>query len=437
MTDPDFDCVVVGSRCAGAPLATHLARAGVRVLVLESKKLPCDQPMSTHVIQTRGMDYIDALGIGDRVRRLSPPLHVMRMQLGGYARDVRFLEGRSAHCLRRSVLDPILQENAIAAGAVLRDESPVMDLLRDGERVTGVEVLRGGKRERITARLVVGADGRHSTVAKLARAEEYCGYDGPRGGYWAYWPMPREWRDEAPYSLFDMYLGFERDAVRFVFHTDGDLLLIGTLPSRDQMARFSANHEEEYAKDLAASAVTAPLIAGRKPVGRVLGMKKARFGFRTPVGPGWALVGDAGLHKDPTPGNGITDALRDASALAQAIVDGSERALARYWRRRDVESIELFRQSEDMGSPGYDNPFNALVWEHLHDPLVAHRLALAADRRVLPYEVVPPMKAMGWLGRALLQGRFGVVPFFVEGSKRTRDVQREHAHRKKLLDAIS
>jgi flavin-dependent dehydrogenase len=437
MADPDFDCVVVGARCAGAPLATHLARAGVRVLLLESKKLPCDQPMSTHVIQTRGMDYIDALGVGARVRGLSPPLRVIRMELGGRPHDVHFVEGRSAHCLRRTVLDPILQENAIAAGAVLRDETPVTGLVRDGARVTGVEVLRNRKRERITARMVIGADGRNSTVAKHVGAEEYFGYDSPRGGYWAYWPVPREWTEDAPYSLFDMYLGFEGDSARFVFHADGDLLLIGTLSPPERLARFGSNHEDAYIKELAASPVTGPLTAGRKPVGRVLGLKKARFAFRTPVGPGWALVGDAGLHKDPTPGNGITDALRDASALAAAIVDGSERAFARYWRRRDVESFELYRQAEDLGSPGYDNPFNALVWENLHDPIVAHRVALAADRRVLPYDVVPPMKALSWLGRALLHGRFDVVPFFVEGSKRTRDVQQEHAHRKLLLDAIS
>jgi flavin-dependent dehydrogenase len=313
----------------------------------------------------------------------------------------------------------------------------VSGLLRDGNRVTGVEVGRNGKLERITARIVVGADGRNSTVARLAGAEEYFGYDNTRGGYWAYWPAPAIWRTASPYSDFDFYLGFDREDLRFIFHTDGDLLLIGTTPPVERMRTWSRNFEASYLNDLAQNPITGPLVENSKPVGRILGLKKGRFGFKSAVGPGWALVGDAGLHKDPTPGNGITDALRDARSLADAIIDGSERALARYWRKRDVDSFELFRQAEDMGTPGFVNPLNSLIWKNMNDPEVAHRLSLSMDRRISPYGVISVSKMLKWMTKAVVRGNFEVVKPFLDAGKRGGEIRREFDARKKMLEAVS
>ena len=106
------------------------------------------------------------------------------------------------------------------------------------------------------------------------------------------------------------------------------------------------------------------VLSGRGPVTRPVGLMKGTSFFRTPVGKGWALVGDAGLHKDPTPGYGITDALRDAKALSRAMLDGREAALDVYWRERDVHSVPLYANAKAMGSLGYANPFNELVLCH-------------------------------------------------------------------------
>ena len=79
--------------------------------------------------------------------------------------------------------------------------------------------------------------------------------------------------------------------------------------------------------------------------------------FRESAGPGWALVGDAGHFKDPTPGQGISDALRQSVELAGAIesaLGGSsdaDRVLRDWWSWRDADAWEMYWFAQDMGDP--------------------------------------------------------------------------------------
>jgi hypothetical protein len=97
--------------------------------------------------------------------------------------------------------------------------------------------------------------------------------------------------------------------------------------------------------------------------------------FRKPYGPGWALVGDAGYHKDPYMALGICDALRDAELLASAIEEGlSGRralvdALAGYEERRNAEAINLYRQNAQLAQ------FNPVTGDEL-----AMRATLRGDQ---------------------------------------------------------
>jgi len=136
------------------------------------------------------------------------------------------------------------------------------------------------------ARVVVGADGRHSTVAELAGAKEYLGYDNPRFYYWAQWPDTPAWPEE--------------------------------------LRSFGS-----YLETLRESPVIRPLLDGNAREGKLVGLQKSRFYFREAAGPGFALVGDAGLHKDPVPGYGMTDALRDGRNLGNAILAGGDDPLVR------------------------------------------------------------------------------------------------------------
>ena len=325
-----YNVIVVGARCAGASVATHLARAGAKVLLLDASKLPSDLVLSTHYVQPPGMDALDDLGIGDRVRAASPPTHTFGVQAENTMFLASYEKGRAGHCLRRFKLDTWLQEAATSAGVELRDRSRVEDLVREGDRVVGVVVETPQDRETIRADFVVGADGPHSTVAKLTGVEEYLDFELTRGCYWAYWPAPPSWKSgERPY---DMHFVFTGEDQRVVFPADDDLLLLIASPPRAVARSWGRDHHDKYVEYFRSSPLFAPLVENNAPIGKVAGIVAARGFYRRPVGPGFALVGDAGTFKDWVTGHGITDALLGAKRLARAIIDGRDVAYAHYWR---------------------------------------------------------------------------------------------------------
>jgi menaquinone-9 beta-reductase len=431
-----YDCIVIGARCAGAPLARFLALGGARVLLCDAAAMPSDQPMSTHFIQPYGMTIVDELGLGDRLRAIAPSVDSFVNGCEDNLVRIEFPPGRGGSCPRRVDLDPLLVDGAREAGAEVRMRCRLVDLLRDGDRVTGAIVEEGGTHRSIQADVVVGADGRHSTVAELTGAAEYLGYDGPRCAYWGYYPRPAWFGDDERYrgAAFIVHTG---DEFRFIFPTNRDLLLLGVAFPTERVAAWRADPAGMLRARLAAHPLWAPLIEGSEPVGKVLGLVKARYFFRQATGPGWALVGDAGLFKDPAPGLGISDALRDARSAARAILAGGDRALEGYWRKRDVDSLELFYFARDLGALDYNNALNQVVFARLAArPELSDRIRQVVERSISPFEAFSTGQVVGWTLGALLRGRFGVVkPFFAAG-KRMASVKKELAVRERMARAL-
>jgi flavin-dependent dehydrogenase len=337
------------------------------------------------------------------------------------------------------VIDPVLQEAAVAAGAELRDRTEVVGLLREGDRVVGVEARSGDRVEALRARVVVGADGRNSTIAKLTGAKEYLGYDNPRFSYWGYWPAPKAWTEICERSGFDALLEFAADRTqRFAFACDSGLLMLCVSPELSALDGYRGNHQAAFVEALRAGRYTRPLVEDNQPVGPILGYKKLRFFFRDAAGPGFALVGDAGLHKDPTPGIGMTDAVRDARNLARAILEGGDHALRRYHLQCDLDSLELFHFAKDFGDPSYINPLNALVYERAKErPDIVENLALSVDRKIAPQAAVPVRDVFRWTLGALLRGRFSVVPPFLAAGKRNGQVAKLRAETAARLEQVT
>lgn len=433
-----YDVIIIGARCAGAPLATHLARAGASVALLDAARLPSDQVLSTHMIHPCGMDLLDELDVGDAVRQRCAPTHVVRQRMGSAHADLPFAEGRVAYCPRRERLDALLLEAAVAAGADVQDRTRVTEVIEEDGRVTGVRAEHEGRTMALRARVTVGADGRYSDIARLVGADEYVSYDAPRAAYWAYWDAPPIWHDKTQYP-FDMFLTRRDRSLRIIFQTDDDQLLLGSVPPLDVAAEWRrGDHRAKYIQDLTSDPVFAPLIEGNEPDGKVRGVVQQHFFFRQSAGSGWALIGDAGHHKDFVTGYGISDALSQAKSLAAAIVDGTDEALVRYWRERDVESLELFRFGEDLGDAGDLQPLQEIVCSRLTNaPELWTRFTGVFDRAVSPYNALPMPFLLGSVAKGLLQGRFGVLPEMVRRVRRGMSVQRELAERQRLLEAAS
>jgi len=348
---------IVGARCAGSPLATMLAQQGLRVCLLDRSRFP-SETLSTHVIQPCGVAILNRLGVlGNVMTAGAVPLTRFTLVTD----DARIEAstdaegfGHPALCLRRVTLDHLLVQAAAAAGAEVRTETAVNGLLwRDG-RVAGVETAAGPLR----ARLVVGADGRGSTVADLVGANEYHVEPAGRMFAWAYF----EGAAEAEGHLRLGSLG----ELNFVASpTDSGLYMAAVCPSLEVKDAFLAEREGSYMAGIAAWPELAELLNGANRVGPIRVMVNWHGYFREAAGPGWVLLGDAGNFKDPSPAQGIADALRQAERLAAAVEKGLgetadiDEELRRWWGWRDEDGYEMHWFATDMGAAGRSAPLAA------------------------------------------------------------------------------
>lgn len=340
-----YDVIVVGARVAGSPTAMLLARAGYRVLLLERARFPRDT-LSTLYIHQPGVAHLKRWGVLDSVVATgSPLLDNVRHQV----KDV-VVQGCSwpadgvstAVAPRRRLLDQILAEEAAASGAELREGCKVEDLLYEGDRVAGVRYRSGGRRFEERARLVVGADGMRSKVAELAGAPVELEDPMLTCAYYSFWS--------------GMDTGFEvyentRKWAGFVPTNDG-LTLVGTYFPMAEFDRVRAGVRTAYLDNIAGAAPgLRERLAGATLEDRIYGTGEQRNFFRQAAGPGWALVGDAGHHKDSLTGKGITDAFRQATALAECIgerlrdLPELDAALRRYAEERDASMTDGYRDT--------------------------------------------------------------------------------------------
>src|SRR3954447_11628990 len=292
------DAIVLGARCAGAPTALLLARAGHRVLLVDRATFPSDT-LSTHAIHAPGVAALRRWGVLDAVTATGcPPMSTYSFDFGPFclAGTPRPIDGDSAgYAPRRYLLDTILVEAAAAAGAEVRESFSVQGLVEEDGVVVGVRGHGADGGEVVErARVVVGADGRNSHVAQAVAAERYL--DRPRLQY-AYYTY---WRD-LPVDGFGTYIRPGRGWAAFPTN-DGLTLLVLGWPYAEAAA-YKADVEGNYLATLDLAPEFADRVRAATRVAPFVGGAVPNF-FRKPYGPGWALVGDAGYTKDPITAQG-------------------------------------------------------------------------------------------------------------------------------------
>lgn len=339
-----YDVVVVGARCAGSPTAMLLARKGYRVLLVDRATFPSDT-MSTHYIHQTGVAQLKRWGLLDKVVASGcPPIAKATFDFGSFALASfgTLADGvAEGYCPRRTVLDTILVNAAVEAGVELRQGFVVQELCTDGERVTGVRG-RIGSGSTVTEKgcIVIGADGMNSIVARTVKALEY--YTKPTLAcyYSTYW-------SGVPLDGAEVYLRDHRIVI--ALPTNDSLACIVSGWPHKEFHRVRIDIEGNYLKTLELAPGLAERVRGGKREERFVGTANLPNFFRKPYGPGWALVGDAGYHKDPITAQGIKDAFRDAELLAEAIDAGlSERqplneALSNYELQRNKAAMLMYQ----------------------------------------------------------------------------------------------
>ena len=336
-----YDAIVVGARCAGSPTAMLLARKGYRVLVVDQATFPSDT-ISTHLIHPPGVSALTDWGLLDRLTATGCP------GIDTYAYDVGPFtisgspgtdESPVAYAPRRTVLDALLVDAAADAGAEIRQGFTVTDVVIENGRVTGIRGHRKGE-STITerARVVVGADGHHSFVARSVKPQAYNEKPELQVSYYTYMSgLPMDGR-------FEVYLRPDRGFA--AWPTNDDLtVVIGGWPRSE----FTTNRKD-FETAFLATLELAPEFAARfrtaEREARFVGMSVANF-LRKPFGPGWTLVGDAGYTLITGSDH---DAFRDAGLCATAL-DSSPARVRSTTRWPPINPSAIGTRSRSTSSP--------------------------------------------------------------------------------------
>jgi len=334
--------IIAGGGPAGSATALTLARAGIDVTIVERAVFP-RRKVCGEYLNSGAVAALDALGLGEDVRRLAQPLRGIRL-VPPQAPALELPFPRAALALARADLDALLLDAARAAGAAVV-HGRVEDLTFERGRASGVVIRNeAGERQTLPARIIVGADGSGSLVAKklgltrptrgvrrFAVGGHYSGF-GDLGGY------------------VEMYVG--AGAYFAINPLDaGRANVMVVVPDR-ALAQWSSDVDEGLRGKAADLGRGHRSFAETARIGPRVSVGPLAHRVRAPIAPGALLIGDAAGFLNPFTGQGVFLALSAAARASTAIVrafersDEEETAFAAYadWRTADFRARKQLSQ---------------------------------------------------------------------------------------------
>jgi 2-polyprenyl-6-methoxyphenol hydroxylase-like FAD-dependent oxidoreductase len=350
MTTHTYDAIVVGARCAGAPTAMLLAQQGHRVLLVDRSTFPSDT-LSTLVIQPKGVAALQRWGLFEAVAATGcPPIQTYSFDFGPVVISGRPqpVDGNGlAMAPRRTVLDKLLIDAAARAGAEVREGFTVDEVIFDDGAVVGIRGHADGGPEVVEhARVVIGADGHNSRVARAVDAERYHEKPVLENAFYTFW-------HDLPVDAFTTVIRGDRGFAAIPTNEDLTLLLVGCPFA--QASEFRRDVEANYFEAIKREPEWADRLREATREERFTGGGVPNF-FRKPYGPGWALVGDAGYTKDPITAQGIANAFVDAERVAAALGEvwggnaSFDDAMGRHQVDRDAAVLPMFEFTTQLAT---------------------------------------------------------------------------------------
>jgi flavin-dependent dehydrogenase len=354
----ECDVVIVGARVAGATLAAMLGDNGLEVVLVDGARFP-STTLSTHFFRGEwAVSVLDQLGVLDDVLALGSPKLVCQYDYSPKSLIAQVSPpqepGAMGFCLsvRREPLDHLLVRRAARrTNVTVLEGTRFLGAIVNDDRVVGATLQRGVEQVEVTCRLLVGADGRRSAVAKAVGAVVELSDLPKRALYYQYlrgFPSPG---DEAgpEFSL----LG---DEVAYVFPSDDSLTCVAVSVNLQRFLAIRGSIAASFPALIGEHPALASRFREAEPEGRVLGCGPETSYVRIPVGPGWALVGDASIHQDPWSGRGIDFATTHATYLAETLLDGGLHmdadgaSLRGYHVRRDQHGLPGYRETTEFAA---------------------------------------------------------------------------------------
>ncbi|MEV7277219.1 NAD(P)/FAD-dependent oxidoreductase [Streptomyces sp. NPDC093111] len=400
-TGPAYDVVISGASLAGSAAAVLLARRGARVALLERRSDPAAyKVLCTHSITANAFPVLDELGLVPALEKAG----AVRNEARWYTRW-GWIEPRAApggpelpyaYNVRRSVLDPMIRARAAETpGVDLLLGYQVTGLLREDGRTAGVRASTPDGERELRARLVIGADGKDSAVAKFAGMPARQHENG-RFGYLAHFRnLPLEGGIGQTWFL-------EPD-MAYAFPNDDGVTVLAVLPDKKRLSAFREDLEGSFLSFVRALP-EAPPIDSAERVSKIIGTVNYPLHSRRPAAPGVALIGDAALTGDPLWGVGCGWALQSARWLTDAIApaltgggraggafDALDKAVESYARGHQRRLRGHQQLAVDFASSRPFNPVERLVFSAAaRDEAMARHMYLFASRLIGPLRFLNP-----------------------------------------------
>jgi len=344
----DYDIIIVGARVAGSTLAAILGQKGYRVLLLDRTTFPSDT-LSTHFFRAPALRAFDRIGVVSKVQSVAPQLRVNHNVIDGieFPEPVDRPDDYPFYmCVRRIVLDDILIRHIKEIPDVeLKEGVKVTGLILTNDSVAGVKWEKADKKGKFAAKVIVGADGVNSFMAKEVNAEAEYQQPVTRAMYYAYYKGLQS--NEGPAAEFH----YRGNTLAYCFPCDSYLTLIAVSIPIDQFTSFKRNVEEEFNGIVNSMSALSERFKNAEREGPIRGSGSIPGYLRIPYGNGWALVGDAGMVMDPWSGQGIDQATTHSVLLAESLdkyISGKndwKSAMASYHTARNEFSLKTFQRT--------------------------------------------------------------------------------------------
>ncbi|SFJ70024.1 NAD(P)/FAD-dependent oxidoreductase [Thermoflavimicrobium dichotomicum] len=401
----EYDVIIVGARVAGSSLAILLSKMGKRVLLIDRDRFPSDT-LSTHHIGH--VKYLRELGVLADVEALGlRRLTRWRTYIGDC-----ILEGPHVHYAlvpRRIHLDQILLDHALRYKTLhFAVQMSVVQLIEDNGVVVGVIMQdRNGKQIEARARIVVGADGKYSKIAKWVEAETYNEVPAVRSVYYAYF------KGVTPLAEPATEIFLQDDRMGFIFPMQENLDCLVLEIHQDEFDTFRKNLVEMFETAFRRFYGMEKRMRNAVLEGSIRGTRGVNNYLRKPYGNGWALTGDAAYCKDPSTGQGINDAFLQSFLLAEALekvfAGGDwEETMSEYHRKRDEAVLKSYQATIDYARiPQVSPNTEALLKVLIGIPSIAAQWAIELPGLLRNYKKMEP-----YLQRAeeMAQLMFGYDP---------------------------
>lgn len=400
MTEPgnaahEYDVVISGASLAGSAAATLLARRGARVALLERRSDPeAHKVLCTHSLTASSYPVLDELGLVPALEKAG----AVRNDARWYTRwgwiepkaAPRGPELPYAYNVRRSTLDPLIRTLAAdTPGVDLLLGHQVGALVTEAGRTVGVRASTPRGEREIRARLVIGADGRDSPVAKLASVPTRL-HENARFGYFAHFR-------NLPLRDGISHVWFLEPDMAYAFPNDDGVTVLAVLPDKKRLPAFKEDLEGSFLEYLRALP-EAPPVDSAERITKITGTVNYPLVSREPTAPGIALIGDAALTGDPLWGVGCGWALQSAQWLAEAVATAAtgrgdlDKSLAEYARthRRRLRGHQYL--GADFAKARPFNPMERLMFSAAaRDEAVARHMYRYASRLIGPMQFLNPL----------------------------------------------